>query len=76
MENNDSANGGLVYAENKDVTNVTAEEISKKLNLPNGDLILDDMEIMMQKPRMPAQKKLKISRHGHIQKLAQPAGGE
>ena len=71
IENLDSANGGLAYTENTEVLHITKEEISQRLALPNADVNFDDIEIMRSKPRMPPQKKLKISRHGNIHKVTQ-----
>lgn len=53
LDNSDSSNGGLIYSENKEVTNITNEEICKRLNLPNFDVTLYDVEVMRKKPRMP-----------------------
>ena len=50
---------------------MTKEEISSRLALPNLDVTFDDIETMRLKPRMAAQKKLKISRHGNIHKVTQ-----
>lgn len=71
IENLDSANGGLAYTENAEVLHLTKEEISSKLALPNLDVAFDDIETMKLKPRMPAQRKLKVSRHGNIHKVTQ-----
>ena len=68
LENNDSYNGGLAYLENTEVLKMTKEEILAKIAIPNGDVTVDHIDIMMSKPRMNVQKKLKISRHGNIQK--------
>jgi len=68
LENNDSFNGGLAYVENTEVIQMTKEEISTKIAIPNLDVTLEHIDIMMSKPRMQVQKKLKISRHGNIQK--------
>lgn len=71
IENLDSANGGLAYTENQDVLHLTKDEICSRLNIPNMDVTFDDIESMRMKPRMPVQRKLKISRHGNIHKVTQ-----
>jgi hypothetical protein len=71
IENLDSANGGLAYTENQDVLHLTKDEICQRLNIPNMDVTFDDIESMRMKPRMPVQRKLKISRHGNIHKVTQ-----
>jgi predicted NodU family carbamoyl transferase len=43
-----------VFSENKDVTGVSKEDINRKLSLPNKDLMIDDVEKMLNKPRMAA----------------------
>lgn len=53
IENLDSSNGGLVYAENNDVLHLTKDEICQRLNLPNCDVVFDDIETMRMKPKMP-----------------------
>jgi len=52
LENNDSYNGGLAYLENTEVLKMTKEEILAKIAIPNGDVTVDHIDIMMSKPRM------------------------
>ena len=47
VENNDSSNGGLQYIENTETIQMTKEEIAAKISMPNLDLTLDDIDIMM-----------------------------
>ena len=63
LENLDSSNGGLVFHENSESINLSKDDVNRVLNLPNCDLVVPDAEVMRHKPRMPAQKKQKISRH-------------
>jgi len=53
IDNPDSHSGGLVFSANKEVIGVTKDEINRVLNLPNLDLGIDDVEKMLNKPRMP-----------------------
>lgn len=53
LDNSDSSNGGLIFNENKEVSNLTNDDISKRLSLPNFDVSLFDVEVMRKKPRMP-----------------------
>ena len=76
IENLDSANGGLAFTENTEVLHITKDEISQRLALPNSDVLFDDIEIMKSKPRMPQQKKLKVSRHGNMHKVTTSPGME
>lgn len=53
LDNSDSANGGLIYAENKDITGLSNDDICKRLNLPNLDLAITDVQKMTKKSKMP-----------------------
>ena len=44
---------------------LTEDDVNRILNLPNIDMMYSDAEVIKSKPRMPAQKKQKISRHSH-----------
>jgi len=65
LENPDSSNGGLVFYENTHAMSLSEEDINRVLSLPNIDMMYPDAEVIKSKPRMPAQKKQKISRHSH-----------
>lgn len=53
LDNHDSSNGGLMYSENKEVSNATKDDCNRILHLPNTDLVYADVEKMVNKPRMP-----------------------
>lgn len=53
LENQDSSNGGLIYSENHEMIQASKEDVIKALLLPNTDLVYDDVQKMMNKPRMP-----------------------
>jgi len=63
IDNADSSNGGLVFAENTEALGLSREDINKNLNLPNMDLVYSDIEMMKSKPKMPVQQRNRISRH-------------
>lgn len=67
VENNDSFNGGLAFAENIETLGLTKEQINKAINLPNGDITFSDVEVMRLKPKMPISKR-KASRNSHASK--------
>lgn len=79
IDNSDSSNGGLVYSDNKEVSNLTRDDICKVLSLPNIDLSYDDVQVMTKKPRMPKQNisnKTIPSLGGGIEKLPRSSGDE
>ena len=59
IHNPDSSNGGLQYADNKEVFNYTKEDIQRVLNLPNTDLNIKDVQTMVKKPIMQVQPQIK-----------------
>lgn len=63
MDNADSSNGGLQFAECTETLSMSKEDLVKHLNVPNTDLVFDDIELIPSKPRMPVSKRQKISRH-------------
>lgn len=63
LENKDSSNGGLVFYENTEVLNLVKDDVIKLMNLPNKDLVIEDVELIPTKPRMPVAKRNKVSRH-------------
>ena len=67
IENTDSCNGGLAFAENVETLSLTKEQINKAINLPNGDVNYSDVEVMKLKPKMPVSKR-KGSRNSHASK--------
>ena len=69
VDNTDSSNGGLIFADNTDTVNMSKEDMVRLMNLPNGDLSLDDIEKIPTKPKMPVSKR-KISRHQVMKNVA------
>ena len=63
LENKDSSNGGLHFYENVEVLNYQKDDVIKLMNLPNKDLTIEDVELIPSKPKMPSQKRNKVSRH-------------
>ena len=70
VDNHDSSNGGLVFVDNTETIAMSKEEISRFMNLPNNDMNIDDVEIIPTKPRMPAAKRQRVSRHGAMKNYA------
>lgn len=65
LDNPDSSNGGLLFYDNTRTMSLAEEDVNRVLSLPNIDMMYPDAEIMKSKPRMPAQKGQKASRHSH-----------
>jgi hypothetical protein len=65
IDNPDSSNGGLTFYDNNTTMALSEDDINKVLSFPNLDMTYIDAEVMKTKPRMPAQKKSKASRHSH-----------
>ena len=49
---------------------MSKEDISRLMHLPNSDMNIDDVEIIPSKPRMPATKRQRVSRHGAMKSYA------
>jgi hypothetical protein len=57
VDNNDSSNGGLQFVECTETLSLNKEDLIKHLNVPNTDLVFDDIELIPTKPRMPVSKR-------------------
>lgn len=59
-----------MFIENTECINMGKEDLMRFMKLPNYDLVIEDVEIIPSKPRMPAQKRQRVSRHGALKNYA------